>query len=158
MSSEGHGVRFLLLRHGRVAHHRGDVPLTEMGTAQAEAAGRYFATEGIEIAGLLSGETLRTRDTADKFAAAYRSACDRDLPDPVVSFGLRNPDLYLGGHRINLGEGAEFLASQAPGVDPATVEESVFYNGIINASDRVVPKTAAIAIAGSHVDSASTAT
>jgi len=137
MSDEGHSVRFLMLRHGRVAHHRGDVPLTDMGTAQAEAAGEWFASEGIEIAGLLSGETLRTRDTAEKFAAAYRGACDIPLPDPVVSFGLRNPDLYLGGHRINLGEGAEFLASQADGVDPADVEASVFYGGLMQAKDRV---------------------
>jgi len=126
-----------MLRHGRVAHHRGDVPLTDMGAAQAEAAGKWFAGEGIEIAGLLSGETLRTRDTADKFAAAYRGACDLNLPDPVVSFGLRNPDLYLGGHRINLGEGAEFLASQSPGVEPADVKASVFYSGLIEAKDRV---------------------
>ena len=137
MSDEGQSVRFLMLRHGRVAHHRGDVPLTDMGTAQADAAGAYFASEGVDIAGLLTGETLRTRDTADTFAAAYRRECDMPLPDPVVSFGLRNPDLYLGGHRINLGEGAEFLASQAPGVDPAAVDASVFYGGLMQAQDRV---------------------
>ena len=137
MSDQGQSVRFLMLRHGRVAHHRGDVPLTDMGTAQAEAAGKWFASEGIEIAGLLSGETLRTRDTAEKFAAAYRGASGVALPDPAVSFGLRNPDLYLGGQRINLGEWAEFLASQAPGVDPAAVETSVFYGGLMAAKDRV---------------------
>ena len=137
MSNGGQSVRFLMLRHGRVAHHRGDVPLTDMGVAQAEAAGKWFANEGIVIAGLLSGETLRTRDTAERFAAAYRGACDLELPDPVVSFGLRNPDLYLGGHRINMGQGAEFIASQADGVSEAAVEESVFYHGLMNAPDRV---------------------
>ena len=137
MSDEGQSVRFLMLRHGRVAHHRGDVPLTDMGAAQAEAAGEWFGNEGIEIAGLLSGETLRTTDTAVKFAAAYRRVCDLELPDPVVSFGLRNPDLYLGGHRINLGEGVEFLASQAFGVESWSVEGSAFYGELMNAKDRV---------------------
>lgn len=136
--SYDHAARLLLLRHGRVAHHRGDVPLTELGVAQAEAAGRWFGTEQIEIAGLLSGETLRTTDTAEHFAAGYRAASGGlPIPEPVVSFGLRNPDLYLGGQRINLGEGAEFLASQSPGVDAASVEDSVFYGGLLTAKDRV---------------------
>lgn len=138
MNNEDHVVRLLLLRHGRVAHHRGDVPLTELGAAQADAAGHWFASAGIEVAGLLSGETRRTRDTAERFAASYRAAANgMDIPEPVVSFGLRNPDLYLGGHRINLGEGAEFLAAQADGVDPAAVEASVFYGALIQAKDRV---------------------
>ncbi len=138
MSDDNSSCRLLLLRHGRVAHHRGDVPLTEIGEAQADAAGRWFATEGIEVAGLLSGETLRTRATAERFAASYRAVgTAMSIPDPQVSFGLRNPDLYLGGHRINLGEGAEFLAAQVDGVDPATVAESTFYGELIEASDRV---------------------
>ena len=138
MTEQGPVGHLLLLRHGRVAHHRGDVPLTEMGVAQAEAAGQWFGTQGRTIAGLLSGETRRTRDTATHFAASYRAAAPgHSMPEPVVSFGLRNPDLYLGGHRINLGEGAEFLASQAPGVDPATVEASTFYGALMHAQDRV---------------------
>lgn len=138
MSDEERAVRLVLLRHGRVAHHRGDVPLTEVGEAQADAAGRWFATQGIEVAGLLTGETNRTRDTAKRFAASYRAAgAGLDIPDPVVSFGLRNPDLYLGGHRINLGEGEEFLASQVDGVEPSTVAASVFYGALLRASDRV---------------------
>lgn len=137
MSDEDPVVRLLLLRHGRVAHHRGDVPLTEIGAAQAEAAGAWFATSGIDVAGLLSGETRRTSETAERFAASNRAAGGADTPDPVVSFALRNPDLYLGGHRINLGEGAEFLSSQSPGVEPSAVEASVFYSAIITAKDRV---------------------
>ncbi len=136
MSDEDHVVRLLLLRHGRVAHHRGDVPLTELGAEQAEAAGDWFARAGIDVAALLSGETLRTRDTAERFAASHRAA-GGTIPDPIVSFGLRNPDLYLGGHRINLGEGAEFLAAQADGVEPADVEASAFYGELIAAKDRV---------------------
>lgn len=138
MTDEGHQVRLLLLRHGRVPHHRGDVPLTEIGVAQSDAAGRWFATERIEVAALFSGETVRTRDTATHFAAGYREvAVGLSMPEPAVSFALRNPDLYIGGHRINMAEGAEAIAAQAPEVEPADVEQSVFFSGLMTAADRV---------------------
>lgn len=138
MTESDDRIRILLLRHGRVAHHRGDVPLTELGVAQAEAAGEWFAKEGTEVACLLSGETRRTRDTAEHFAASYRRHADGlAIPDPIVSFALRNPDLYLGGHRINMGQGAPFLASQSPEVTEADVERSPFYAGLMTADDRV---------------------
>lgn len=125
-----------MLRHGQVANHRGDVPLTDLGIAQSEAAGRWFAQEKIEIACLLSGETLRTKDTASAFAASYRDA-GGDVGDPVVSFALRNPDLYLGGHRINMGEGAATLAAQSPAVVEDDVLASSFYAGFLDAKDRI---------------------
>ena len=130
------GVELLLLRHGQVPNHRSDVPLTDLGQAQAEAAGRWFAEEGIEIAALLSGETRRTRDTAVGFAAGYRTV-GNDLPDPVVSFALRNPDFYLGGHRINMAEGAPALAGQSPSVTEDDVHEVPFYRDLMVAPDRV---------------------
>ena len=129
-------VRLLMLRHGQVANHKSDVGLTDLGTAQADQAGRWFASEGIEVAGLLSGETRRTRDTADTFAEGYRQAGGA-IPEPVVSFALRNPDLYLGGHRINMGQGATFLASQVDGVSEAEVEAHSFYQGFLTADDRI---------------------
>lgn len=132
----GHQVRVLLLRHGQVANHRGDVELTELGRAQAEAAGRWFAQEGIEIAGLLSGETRRTRETASSFVAGYRDE-GGEAPDPVVSFALRNPDLYLGGHRINMAEGAAALAAQSPAVAEEDIDDSPFFHEFVRASDRV---------------------
>jgi broad specificity phosphatase PhoE len=130
------GVELLLLRHGQVPNHRSDVPLTDRGQAPAEAAGRWFAEEGIEIAGLLSGETKRTMDTAAGFAAGNRDA-GGSLPDPVVSFALRNPDFYLGGHRINMAEGAAALAAQSPSVDEDDVGQVPFYRDLMVAPDRV---------------------
>lgn len=136
--SDATGARVVLrlLRHGQVPHHRGDVPLTDLGVSQADAAGEWFASAGIGVAGLLSGETRRTVDTAGSFADAYRRA-GGTIDDPVVSFGLRNPDLYLGGHRINMGEGAAFLASQAPNVREEDVLESAFYSGLVESKERV---------------------
>jgi len=131
-------VRVLLLRHGQVPHHRSDVPLTDMGMAQAQAAGKWFAESRIEVAALLSGETLRTRETADGFANGYRGVeAAPELPDPVVSFALRNPDMYLGGHRINLAEGAAALAAQSPAVSEADVEASSYFGPLMTAKDRV---------------------
>ncbi|MEM7274191.1 MAG: phosphoglycerate mutase family protein [Actinomycetota bacterium] len=132
----GHQVRVVLLRHGQVPNHRSDVPPTELGLAQADAAGRWFASEGIDIAALLSGETRRTIETATAFATGCRDAGGA-VPDPVVSFALRNPDLHLGGHRVNMGEGAAFLASQVPEVDETAVEASTFYRGFLTAPDRI---------------------
>ncbi|MEM9135366.1 MAG: histidine phosphatase family protein [Actinomycetota bacterium] len=129
-------VRVLLLRHGQVPHHKGDVPLTDLGVAQADAAGRWFGREGFEVAGLLSGETTRTRDTAEVFAEGVRAE-GGVIPDPMVSFALRNPDLYLGGHRINLAQGAEALAAQSPSTEPDDVEASLFYAELMAAPDRV---------------------
>lgn len=131
-------MRLILLRHGQVPHHRGDVGLTDMGVAQAQAAGAWFARERIKVAALLSGETRRTMDSAAELAVGYRSVpgCPA-LPDPEVSFGLRNPDLYIGGHRVNLAEGAAAIAAQAPGVDEEQVTASPFFGPLITADERV---------------------
>lgn len=138
VSEPAHLVKLLLLRHGRVANHRGDVPLTEEGTAQADAAGRWFAANEIDVAALLSGETRRAKDTADAFAAGYRSvSVEREIPDSVVSHALRNPDLYLGGQRVNMGEGAAMLAAQVPGVTEEDVVAEPFFAGFLEAADRI---------------------
>lgn len=137
-SHGGRAVQAVLLRHGQVAHHRSDVGLTDLGVAQSEAAGRWFAEQDIEIECLLSGETARTLDTATAFAAGYRGvAGSPELPDPAVSFALRNPDLYLGGHRVNIAEGAEAIAGQAPGISPEDVVRSPFFGELISAKERV---------------------
>ena len=138
MTEAPYRVRLLLLRHGRVANHRGDVPLTDVGRAQGVAAGDWFAREKFQIAGLLSGETVRTRATAAAFAAGYRAASNElKIPEPQVSFALRNPDLYLGGQRINMGEGAATLAALAQGVGVEEVRESSLYSALLDADDRV---------------------
>lgn len=132
----GGDVQVLLLRHGQVANHRGDVPLTDLGVLQAEAAGEWFALESIEVAAILTGETLRTINTGASFALGVRSTGGK-VPDPVVSFALRNPDLYLGGHRINMAEGAEALAAQTPTVEPENVGDVPFFHDLMQAKDRV---------------------
>lgn len=129
-------TRVLLLRHGQVANHRGDVDLTELGVAQATNAGSWFAETNIEVAAVLSGETIRARDTAKYFVEAFRVGGGQ-VDDAEVSFALRNPDLYLGGHRINMGEGAEALAAQSPSIEPSAVGDIEWYRDLMTAPDRV---------------------
>lgn len=134
--SESPVIRVLLIRHGQVANHKGDVPLTDLGMAQATMAGEWFANNGHTAEAVMSGETIRAKDSAKYFIEGCRSA-GGTIPDSTVSFGLRNPDLYLGGHRINMGEGAETLAAQSPSVVASNVEQLDWYVGLMEADDRV---------------------
>lgn len=129
-------IRVLLLRHGQVANHKGDVPLTSLGVEQSTTAGEWFASSGIAANAVFSGETIRAKDTATYFIEGCRSK-GGTIPDNHVTMALRNPDLYLGGHRINMGEGAETLAAQSPSVEPTDVENQAWYAGLMTADDRV---------------------
>jgi len=70
----------LLLRHGETWHSpqrrfsgRGDLPLTELGAAQSEAAARRVATlaaAGRDVAAVLSSPLRRARTTAEAVAGA----------------------------------------------------------------------------------------
>lgn len=136
--TEGPGVaaRVLLLRHGKVAHHRGDVALTDVGREQARAAGGWFADRGIAIAHVLHSDTKRARETAEQLADANRAAGGR-IDDVRHAVALRNPDLYLGGHRVNIAEGAEAIAAQSPPSSEDDVTASAFWSGLLTAPDRV---------------------
>ena len=99
-------------------------------------AGEWFASSGLAAQAVMSGETIRAKDSAKFFIDGCRSA-GGTIPDATVSFGLRNPDLYLGGQRINMGEGAEALAAQSPAVVASDVEQQDWYVGLLEADDRV---------------------
>lgn len=129
-------VRVLLLRHGQVANHMSDTPLTSLGTEQSTLAGEWFASSGLIANAVFSGETNRAKDTATSFIEGCRSK-GGTIPDNDVTMALRNPDLYLGGHRINMGQGSEWLAEQAASVVPADVEAQSWYTGLMEADDRV---------------------
>ena len=128
--------RLLLLRHGEVASHGGDVPVTEAGLAHAEEVGRRLALdEGGSIL-LLSGETLRTRQTAELVAQGARAA-GANITGPVVSFALRNPDLYLAGHRVEMVSTAGAFAEQVPGLTEDEALAVPFFGAFLNAPDRI---------------------
>ncbi len=120
-----------LVRHGEVASHRGDVPVTEGGIARAVAAGWRLGEElePGERVFFLYAPTLRARETA----AAIRGGAEASLRDagrrgqvelhaPAEEWALRNPDLYVAGGRVEMVSTPEALAAQT-GARRLTAEE-----------------------------------
>ena len=131
-------VRLILLRHGQVASHRGDVPLTDAGTAQADAAGQWLADAGVPLAAMFHGGTTRTRDTAERFRRAF--AARSDTPGvPALDYGvaLRNPDLYFGGYRVNMVSSPEAFAEQVPPMRVEEVRRVPWFADFLDSGDRV---------------------
>lgn len=131
-------IRLLLLRHGHIANYRGDVSLTDEGTRQAHAAGAWYARQGGDVAALFTSHTNRARQTAVGFAAGYRTEQpDAELPVPEVRFSLRNPDLYLGGDRVNMTATQEAYADQSDVVTGDDVLAVPWYGEFMASEDRV---------------------
>ncbi len=93
-------VRVLLLRHGEVASHRGDVPVTEDGLAHAERVGKTIGQQTEAPVAVLFGGTRRTRETAEAIIRGIGD--DERVTGPLDSFALRNPDMYVAGTRVNM--------------------------------------------------------
>jgi broad specificity phosphatase PhoE len=127
--------RLLLLRHGEVSSHRGDVAVTDRGLGSAENAGRRLAVVADRI-NVLTGETLRTRQTGAAIAAGARAA-GATVDEPRVAFALRNPDIYVAGERVDMVSSAAALAEQVPGI---TIEEAAavpFFAEFFDHPDRI---------------------
>jgi broad specificity phosphatase PhoE len=129
-------TRLILLRHGEVASHRGDIPLTAAGRAQAEDAGRRMAAQGLGKVRLLSGATRRASETAEGVRAGL-SADGVPVSGPDVAFALRNPDLYLAGARVDMVSSAEAFADQVPWLAADDVLAVPFFAGFLSAPDRI---------------------
>jgi len=130
--------RLILLRHGEVASHQGDIPLTAEGRRQAEAAGRVMAGQALGSVRLLSGATRRARESALGVRTGLTGA-DPASPaaGPDVAFALRNPDLYLAGVRVDLVSSSEAFAEQVPWLTAADVLAVPFYAEFLTAPDRI---------------------
>jgi len=127
--------RLLLLRHGEVGSHRGDVPVTNRGLDTAEEVGRRLAATTGRIH-VLTGETLRTRQTGAAIATGATKA-GATVDEPRVAFALRNPDLYVGGERVDMVSSATALAEQVPGI---TIDEAAvvpFFAKFFDQPDRI---------------------
>ncbi len=130
-------AQLVLLRHGRIEAHRGDIPLIDVGVTQAEDAGRWFGKVGWTFEALLCSPTLRTRQTATSFTDGYRETSDAELPDTTIGMALRNPDLYLGGHLVNMTGTSAALADQVPTVTDQDVGAVPFYRDFLDDVDRI---------------------
>lgn len=130
------GVRLYLLRHGEVESHRGDVPITPAALDHALQVGVDLARieEGPFL--VLSGDTRRASETAEKVVEGLR-ASGATVEGPTMAHALRNPDLYLAGTRVNMVSSAEALASQVPGLEPEDVAGLDFFPQFFVESDRI---------------------
>lgn len=130
------------VRHGEVASHRGDVPLTEAGLARAREAGRRFA-EGIDPAEevhFLYAPTRRARETAEGLRAGAQSVReDVTFLSPIEDYALRNPDLYVAGTRVEMVSSPEALAEQltGSGLGPDELSGHGYFEGFWAAPDPV---------------------
>jgi broad specificity phosphatase PhoE len=128
-------ARVLLLRHGEVASHRGDVPVTGEGLVHAERVGKTIAHQIDRPVTVLFGGTRRTRETAE---AIVRGIGDRDrVSGPLDSFALRNPDMYVAGTRVNMVSSAESLAEQVPGMSAEQAAANDWWSSFFVSPDRI---------------------
>jgi broad specificity phosphatase PhoE len=128
-------IRVLLLRHGEVASHRGDVPVTEEGLVLAERTGKALSQQSDRPLTVLFGGTRRTRETAE---AIIRGVADPDrVEGPADSFALRNPDMYLAGTRVNMVSSAEALAEQVPGMTVEQAAANEWWSRFFVSPDRI---------------------
>lgn len=138
-------VRVHWVRHGKIASHRGDVPLTDEGVAQAREWGRSLAEDLFagEIVHFMHAPTLRTRQTAEEIRASVEAALGPDSDANLLEVGeewaIRNPDLYVAGQRVEMVSSADALAEQlsAPPVSPETLSEHPFFREFWASPDRI---------------------
>ena len=128
--------RLLLLRHGEVESHRGDVPVTAPGLAGATEAGRSLGKDPSGQLLVLTADTRRARETAQAIADGARSV-GAAVDGPVAAFALRNPDLYLAGVRVEMVSSADALVAQLPGLSQEQAAAVPFFAGFLAAADRV---------------------
>jgi broad specificity phosphatase PhoE len=129
-------VRLYLLRHGEVTSHRGDVPITADAEQRAFGVGEAFGRSEPRPILILSGETRRAVDTASHLARGVTDVGGRVL-GPRVAFALRNPDLYMGGTRVNMVSSAEALADQVEGMSADEVAAHDFFPEFFASPDRI---------------------
>jgi len=132
-----------LVRHGRVASHRGDIPITDEAHEEVRAAGRLLLEEirpGEEIH-FLTTPTLRSRETADTLHATLREnpVAGVELLEPRRERAIRNPDLFLAGHRVEMVSTPEAMAHQIHehGVTAEDVDRVEFFHSFFRSPDRI---------------------
>lgn len=138
-------VKVHWVRHGRVASHRGDVPITAEGVAQARHRGRRLAGELSpgETVHFMHAPTRRTRETVEVLRQSMSensgAGSDVELFEVSEQLAIRNPDLYVAGQRVEMVSSAEALAEQlvAPDLAPETISGHPFFEGFWAAPDRI---------------------
>jgi len=132
-------------RHGEVASHRGDVPVTEGGLRDAETAGErlgHVLDAGSQVE-FLHAPTQRTLETLEALRRGISRALgddsDTTLGAARVEPALRNPDLYVAGTRVEMVSSPESLAEQLPSdlLTDEQVEGNAFFTRFWAQHDRI---------------------
>jgi broad specificity phosphatase PhoE len=136
-------VRLWFFRHGQMESHLGDLPLTELGRGQAEAAGERLASEvapGARVE-FMSAPPVRARQTAEGIRRGLERTVGRDdgvaLGTPRVEQAIRNGDLFVAGHRVEMVKSAEAVADQLPAglLTLEEIERNRFFSAFWSAPD-----------------------
>lgn len=135
-------TRILLLRHGETDSHHGDMPLTEHGRQQAEQAGQALGGWPLGRCLVMTSPLTRARETGLLLAKGIRDVDpSMALAGPVSSWGLRNPDLYLAGERVEMVSSSDAfcsqLSDQLSDIGAAGVESVAFFVGFLSVADRI---------------------
>ncbi len=138
-------VRVHWVRHGKIASHRGNVPLTEEGRSQARRRGRVIAEDisAGEVVHFMHAPTLRTRQTIKEVRASMEKTLGSDsgvqLLEVCEQWAIRNPDIFVAGQRVEMVSSADALAEQlsAPPVDSESLSEHPFFRAFWASPDRI---------------------
>lgn len=135
------------LRHGEVASHQGDIPLTPTGRQQVMETGQRLGGEftSNEHVFLFHAPTRRTYETATLLHHSMSQIlANAQPPKPVLhepgeERAIRNPDIYVAGKRVELVSSAEALAEQlsldTPGIE--RLSSFAFWQGFWSTRDRI---------------------
>jgi broad specificity phosphatase PhoE len=138
-------VRVHWVRHGKIASHRGNVPLTEEGVVQAREMGRILADDLSpgEAVYFMHAPTRRTQQTVEEIRASMKKALDgggnSELLEVSENLAVRNPDLYVAGQRVEMVSSAETLAEQldSPSIAPEALSDHPFFKVFWATPDRI---------------------
>jgi broad specificity phosphatase PhoE len=141
-------LRIHFVRHGKVASHRGDIPVTREGLQEVEARGRRLLAEleSDEVVAILTTATFRARETAIALYQSTQAALDEragalsvTILPPAEEPAIRNPDIYVAGRRVEMVSTGEAVAEQIPGsgLGAEDIEKLPFYREFFPHPDRV---------------------
>lgn len=153
MSAMDHGdppsgrppVAFSFYRHAEIPSHRGDLPATSGGLRHAEAVGAEVAASCAAATrfDFLHAPTLRTVQTAEALRTGVRrglrAGAEAHVGEPRVEPAIRNPDLYVAGHRVEMVSAREAVAAQLPddALTAAELERHGFFSRFLTSPDRI---------------------
>lgn len=131
-----------LFRHGKVDGHQGDVPLAPDAGEHIDIAAAHLLADlrtGDHVA-FLATQTRRSRDTAQTLRGRLQASdLALSLGEVREEYAIRNPDLYLGGHRVEMVSSGDAMAAQLPeGLMTGTeVEATPFFGDFFRNKDRI---------------------